>query len=745
MATSLSTLNRIKYAGLDFDSFEDEILARLQVNFASVYNDFAVSSIGIMLVDLFAYGLDTLAFYLDRRATDNFLSTCRTRKSAARAARQLGYKMGSAVASSVDVEVSLGQTYPFPITMPVGFPLKGQSGLTFVTQIPYTWPANTNSTATITCSEGQFLTATFTSDGTANQVFKIGNVPNNKFIVGPGTSGASPTVVEVVGDPWTESELLLFGPTDQFEIGYNDDPPTLRFGDGVAGNIPANGAEIKVTFFVSSGVNGKATSGTITDVVSPLVSNFTNISLVINNPEGTSGGSDPETIESVRANAPLIFKSRGVNITAQDYQARAGSFKDSVQGAIAVAHAVTVVGSAVDSYLEAKLGAIKGDAAQFTASVNTSSDALILPASETSDGGYLTQLAATLADIQDKMTLLEGVVDPGGVIDAGVATIDTSLISARSKAASAASSLTAQAIVISGTDANYNITGILNGITVGIADSITSATKTKFQNAIANAAGLSNNANGDIAIISGELTTIQSANSTTYDAINTGTVSTGAVTASIDAYLIDIGNLNASAASEVDSLQTGTDSIEEDVANLCDDISLHVNAFLSADCKANLVEVPVLTLDSDGFYAVPTVGLLKSLQTYLDSKKEVTQVVKVVGASNQLVPVDLTVECGVLPGYVEATVRASAEAIILNALKNRKFGKNLYLSELYGPVAPSTGAVEGLGYINIKIAGPSDHFEIVNNVETGNLVIQEYEVVTRGTITITSSVYTEGV
>jgi hypothetical protein len=166
-------------------------------------------------------------------------------------------------------------------------------------------------------------------------------------------------------------------------------------------------------------------------------------------------------------------------------------------------------------------------------------------------------------------------------------------------------------------------------------------------------------------------------------------------------------------------------------------VEVHVDSFLSNECKSNLIEVPVLTLDSEGFYVVPTNGLQKSLQAYLDGAKEVTQVVKVTGVSSLLVAADISVLVGVLTGYNEATVRSQVEAAILNVLRKRAFGNKLRLSELYAPVAPELDNVpiEGVEYVNIEITGPTDHLDV-----DGGLAVSEYEVVTRGTISVTSEV-----
>jgi len=130
MADSVpQTLNRVSYGALDFNTIEDDLLWQLQVQFAAVYNDFSTSSLGIMLIDIVSFGLDTLSFYLDRRATDLYLATARTRKSVARLCRQLGYKMGGAVSASADLTVGLAVAKPFAVSVPQYFKFQGTNGL----------------------------------------------------------------------------------------------------------------------------------------------------------------------------------------------------------------------------------------------------------------------------------------------------------------------------------------------------------------------------------------------------------------------------------------------------------------------------------------------------------------------------------------------------------------------------------------------------------------------------------------
>jgi hypothetical protein len=712
MATS--TLTRVRFAGYDFDTHEDEILTRLQVKFASVYNDFAVSSLGIMLVDIFSFGLDTLSFYLDRRATDNFMVTSRTRASAARLARQLGYRPGPASASSVDMNVSLSSVYAFPITVPVGFQFRGPNGLIFEAQESVTFSPGDLSVKTLTAAEGETLTSSYFSNAEANQTFDIDSVPSGKFIVGKGTAGQSRTIVEVDGDTWTEQEFLQFGDTNQFEMGYVDAPPTVRFGDGIAGKIPDGGAEIRVTYFASTGVNGAATAGTITNTVAPLVVSFQQINLFVNNPQGTSGGADPESLSSIKANAPVVFKSRGVNVTLEDYEARAQSFVDPVFGAIAVARAINVRGASDDAYLASRL-----------TTINSQSDS------------YLPTVNAAVADILEDLVVVDAAVADAQTNDttlqASIATIATEEVNART---ANESNRTAAGVTQANASGIATNLALLNSTLLGYAVGATQLSNTDLvilQNIITQASAKDSEISVQASTVLSNVTSV----TTALDAINTQADSAETRRALIRTGVDSIETQSAAVATSTNDLSDDVEAVENTITTLTGEVEVHVDSFLSNECKSNLIEVPVLTLDSEGFYVVPTNGLQKSLQAYLDNAKEVTQVVKVTGVGLLLVAADISVLVGVLTGYNEATVRSQVEAAILNVLRGRAFGNKLRLSELYAPTAPEPNniPIEGVEYVNIEITGPVDHLDV-----DGGLIASEYEVVTRGTITTTSEV-----
>lgn len=354
--TSVQTLNRARYSGLDFDTHFDDLRARAQVEFAEDFNDFVLSSLGIMLMDLVAYGLDSLSFYLDRRASDAYLATARTRKGVTRLADQLGYKVGASVASSVDLDVALQTAVAFNVTVPKGFQFKGPNNLLFESAEAVVFPAGSGPTdiKTIPCYQGVTVTENFVSDGTANQLFTLKRVPDQSFIV-QGTVG-----VLVNAAVWTESDFITFDKTDQFSVSYGDDPPTLSFGDGVAGNIPGAGASITVTYIASRGKAGQIAEGTITAAKNQLVANFTNIPLTVNNPSPSIGGDDPEALAKVKKLAGKVFKSRRVAVTAEDYKSLSTAFADPLYGRVASAQAISSRSAEDDLFLQNTIAAISG-------------------------------------------------------------------------------------------------------------------------------------------------------------------------------------------------------------------------------------------------------------------------------------------------------------------------------------------------------------------------------------------------
>ncbi len=726
--SDLTTLNRVRYSGLDFDSTEDELRARLQVQFAASFNDFSVSSLGIVLLDIVSFGLDTLSFYLDRRATDTFLATARSRSSVALLTRQLGYKMRAAVAASTDLTVAPAAAHAFGIPIPKGFQFQGPNGIVFEAAQATSYGISSTTPQTIPVYQGQTITETFTSDGTANQVFQLRRVPANSFIA------AGSAVVAVNAAPFSESEFISFDATDQFEVGYNDAPPTVRFGDGVAGNIPVQGGSIVVTYVASLGAGGQCLAGTITAVVTPLIVLFQQIDLTITNPQNTVGGSDAEDLDHAKLFAPQVFKSRRVAITQGDYEALAGSYADPLFGRVAIAKAISARSAVGDVLLQNYLIDIESQ-------VETASVAIASALNDPTNGAYaLINGSGSLASVLPSVAVISARLT---LAMTKIGTINTNLTVAQTNARSSKSN--AAQVSVNYGDAHASVTNgrtAVDAVVTALSDSLTTATKTALKNYF-------NQIDGVLTSIQSLAVTIASASDTTSQALSlvqtsiakdlgVDLVTAGTIFADIQANNVLIktatgttgvttgrnllAQLNAIGVASV----FGQGQVDADVAA----INQHLDTVLSNDCKANLVAVPILARDASGFYAPPSIGLIRSLQGYLNGIKEVTQTVSVASGVNFLIPAVITVRIGVLSNVSLQITQSTATTVVDSILRDRSFGVSLYVSDLYTPLS----AITGVAFCNVTIVGyrPTGSLVILADKKDaqGNLIIDANEVIT---------------
>ena len=730
MANGSGSLNRVQYGGLDFDTYNDDLRARLQVLYGKDFNDFAVSSLGTMLLDLTAFGLDALSFYLDRRASDSYLATARTRKSVAKLARQLGYKMGGAVASSVDVEISVINVYVFNVVIPKGFQLKGPDNLIFEVAEATTFTPSEQGlgkTKPLPCYEGETITETFVSDGTSSQAFQLRRVPTNKFVV----EGA--VVGKVDGAEWEVVDLIQYGATDQFEVGFNDDPPTVRFGDGVSGNIPKSGATIEVAYVASRGKSGQVAANTITAVVIPLVVGFTNISLSITNAEGSVGGDDREAMSSAKAFAPQVFKSREVAVVGGDYEALAGRYADPLFGRVAVAKAISARSSASDLTVQNYLQDIVDGLTILNTELSAQVAAII--AAEDLLDPEVGMIATEAGSIAGHMTTIQteansvvvnsrGIKNSAGEIFTDSSDIQVLVVDGKATVDAITTHLTTSQLTIAAKDA---IKAYFDRISSEAAS-------------IGTASGTSIPFTADAAIVD--------ANSILAEVgmIGTDVITVGTHLKQVADSSSIIGTQSVAIRNEILVVDTANTTLVNTVSLSQTGIETHLDRLLAADCKANLVIVPILTRDAGGFYAAPSSGLIDSLQTYLEARKEVTQTVSVTSGIRFLLPVVLRVRIGVKEGYSEAVVLTTAQAAIEGLLRDRSFGKSLYESDLDDVVLPSADlskGVAGVGFVINRILGhlaPDGVTLVTTNLDSdGNLIAGE-RWITKGTISITTEI-----
>lgn len=795
--TAVAQLNRVQYAGLDFPTHFDDLRSELQTKFAADFNDFALSSLAIMLLDITAYGLDALSFYLDRRATDSYLETAQTRKAVSRLTRQLGYKMGGAISASTDLEISITQALNFTVTIPQGFQFKGPENLVFECAQAITYAPQSTTPQFVPVYEGETVVETFVGDGTASQVYELQAIPAGKNVV----QGSVKVLVN--GTPYTEADFLPITGGQYFEVGYNDSPATIRFGDGTVSqtDIPGPSSTISVTYIAATGLAGQVNANTITDVVVPLVVNFTTVPLSITNPEAAVGGDDPESLSRAKTLAPLVYKSRRVAVTQDDYVSLASAFADPLFGRVAVAQAYSTRSAADDLTLQALLQDVRDvvspiyttvDAQLGLLGVETTNITAQLAVQNTALGDVGTSTTAINAALAtNAVPLMQGVSNTAnlavsrctaGAVAVGTVTtaVGVSLLTTASYVQPAVSAnVTVSVASITGLTIGQTVSVSTGGTTQGIYTVVTVPTLTSVQlnltsipvggtivgGTVATSSNLTSAPVSALALgdktelttlfnsVSSDVASMQADNDNSLGYVETAldeTALIGLSTAS--GYLQTLETARASIAASntlisgtispaialaidpIDPTGSGTGSINAAL----DAIEDHVDQILAANCSANLVTVPILTRDANGFYVAPSLGLRVQLQSYLDARKAVTQNVAVVSGEASLVYSVLTLQVSVRQGYSESVVRVAVLSAIDGLLKNRAFGVSLYRSDIVETVL----SVDGTYYVNPTIDGfyTSTNTALQTNKLDGygNLIVDENEVVTKGTVAVTT-------
>lgn len=98
------TLRYIKY---DYQSQKDALLQRIRDRWPGRWNDFLANSIGVVIVDIVAWGLATMAFLVNRVAGEQYIPTMTLRESAVRIGGLTGYQLRSAQPATVSCEAVL--------------------------------------------------------------------------------------------------------------------------------------------------------------------------------------------------------------------------------------------------------------------------------------------------------------------------------------------------------------------------------------------------------------------------------------------------------------------------------------------------------------------------------------------------------------------------------------------------------------------------------------------------------------
>lgn len=708
---AVDDLNKVIYADQDFQTAVDAVKNFLNTNYPDEYNDYVATNLGQALIDIIAYGEQNLAWYLNRKVTDLYFPSAVTPNSVSKISRMLGYKAKGATAAETSVTMTLTKgPYTFPVTVAKGFRFKGPSNTVWEYRgtVPVVYaPGETVKTFNI--GQGTTVVSTFISNGANNQFFELLAVPPGKFVAGDSV------VVKVAGTDWDEYDAIPFLNVNAYETNIVASPPFVKFGDSVQGNVPTTGAGIEVTFVVTDGFKGRITREAITAPLIPLVANFIQIPVSINQPAGSVGGDDPEDLRSITVNAPVFQRTQDRAITKGDYDFLSNQYVNVAKADAQIVRSISG-DTLANFYFDSILMAVSGyDQGAYTAIVGlTASVSGRIDSMLTSVSGQITTLKSS---INFDMAAIQGKTED----------IDDAMASLLQDIAAVCDDRAASIV----------------SLTQSVIDAV-SACPLPVQTTVSSLlSSINNNVNG----LKGEA---QAATTTTLNTVGllTGNIDTSAADtlADVAAFqgLVDasVSGARLAAADELKQIRTTAyieyGSVYDEVKFYVDAVSGHLDEHFTSGCDGNLVEIRVLGKDANRKYVDPLQTTLDGLKAYLNARKEITQTLSVITGTSRVISADIKIQLRAAQTAIEDDVVAAIEEALIKSdvepfglLVERAFNESLFKWDVHEAIRANVVPLDQIDYLNIDITGPAQYLDA-----KGNLIAPEGFVIQAGTLTI---------
>ena len=318
MATTTNKKN-LRVTELDFDQIKENLKIYLKAQEEFKDYDFDGSGIDILL-DTLAYNTHYLGFNANMLANEMFLDTSSLRSSTISHAKNLGYEVRSARAPFATINVSL-KTDSNTKTMPAGTAFNTTlDGVTyqFVTIADITGSKFGNSVNfdAQKVYEGTYITTRYTVDTTDLE---------QRFILRDNRADTSTLTVKVQNSATDTTTTTYTKATDITQLSktstvyyiqeVENGKHEVYFGDGVVSKKVDDGNIVFLQYVVT---NKTEANGAFVFTAPSSIDGVTDITLTT--VERATGGSEPESIESIKLNAPLDYASQGRCVTTGDYE-----------------------------------------------------------------------------------------------------------------------------------------------------------------------------------------------------------------------------------------------------------------------------------------------------------------------------------------------------------------------------------------------------------------------------------------
>ena len=311
---------KLEISELDFDGIKSNLKNFLSQQDEFRDYDFEGSGMAVLL-DTLAYNTHYLGFNANMLANEMFLDSADLRASVVSKAKQVGYTPTSSTASSAIVDVTVNNATGATLTM-----TRGTKFSTTVDGTSYNFVNNADLTITpvdgvykfsnVDIFEGTYLNFKYTvNTSDIDQRFII---PNDNV----DTTSLTIKIQESSSDSTTNTYTLASGITgidSSSKVFFLQEVENGRyqvtFGDGVLGKAVADGNIIIMDYI---NTNRAEANGASTFTLNSTIGGFS--TSTVTTVDNASGGAEPETISSIKYNAPRDYSAQDRAVTADDYK-----------------------------------------------------------------------------------------------------------------------------------------------------------------------------------------------------------------------------------------------------------------------------------------------------------------------------------------------------------------------------------------------------------------------------------------
>lgn len=320
-------------ATLDFNTVKENLKSYLKSQPIFRDYDFEASNINVLL-DVLAYNTNLNAFYLNMIANEMFMDTAIMRDSVISHAKELNYLPRSFRSASAVTDIYLSDNSDeATVLIPRGTSFTGTAGaknFTFVNsenilaesitqaeveaaQIDYNSNLDYFRASDVILFEGDYVQDSFVVDNSNPTRYIISNktIDTNSLIV---------TVVEDNGSTVLSylKRTTLFGIDTTSQVFFiqpaENDSYEILFGDGVIGRPPKDNSIVLIEY---RACNGELPNGIGVFTADDAIDTSNVIKVITKN--SATGGAIPESLDSIRLNAPRAFSTQERVVTANDY------------------------------------------------------------------------------------------------------------------------------------------------------------------------------------------------------------------------------------------------------------------------------------------------------------------------------------------------------------------------------------------------------------------------------------------